>query len=104
MLSNKIISKIKENLLSKFALEKIILFGSQATGNADNKSDIDLIVITELKSDKFFLMSQMRRALLNIDFAFDVLVFTNEEFDRDRKFPGTIASYAVKEGITIYER
>ena len=75
MLTNETKSEIKNRLLEKFALKKIILFGSQARGTADNKSDI----------------------------AFDIIAVTPEEYNRDKNIPGTIARYASKEGIIIYE-
>ncbi len=52
MLSEDLKNQIKERLLSKFNPEKIILFGSQGRGTADKKSDVDLLVISELKEDR----------------------------------------------------
>ena len=45
MLSKELISEIKKRLLSKFDIEKIILFGSQARGSANRYSDVDLLII-----------------------------------------------------------
>ncbi len=104
MLTEQVKNQIKERLLEKFNLEKIILFGSQARGTADDKSDVDLLVISELKEDRFNLMDQMRQLLLPIDYAFDVLILTEAEFEKDKKYPGTVARYATKEGIILYER
>jgi uncharacterized protein len=81
MLNQEIIAKIKERLLSKFSLEKIILFGSQARGTADSKSDIDLLVISEVCKDRYSLMSQMTKELLALDYAFDVIVLSENEFE-----------------------
>ncbi len=46
MISTQLKDEIKRRLLDKFDLKKIILFGSQARGTSDNKSDVDLLVIT----------------------------------------------------------
>ncbi|MHB1686389.1 MAG: nucleotidyltransferase domain-containing protein [Ignavibacteriaceae bacterium] len=97
-------NQIKERLLAKFNPNKIILFGSQARGTADEKSDVDLLVISELKEDRFNLMDQMRQSLLPINHAFDVIILTEAEFEKDKKYPGTVARYATKEGIILYER
>ena len=104
MLTEQIKNQIKERLLEKFNLEKIILFGSQARGTADKKSDVDLLVISELSEDRFNLMDQMRQLLLPINHAFDVIILTEAEFEKDKKYPGTVARYATKEGIIMYER
>ncbi len=104
MLSEIVKDQIKERLLEKFNPDKIILFGSQARGTADNRSDVDLLIKSESTEDKFSLMDQMRHALLPINYAFDVIVLTNAEFEKDKKYPGTVARYATKEGIILYER
>ena len=46
----------------------------------------------------------MRQLLLPINHAFDVIVLTKAEFEKDNKYPGTVARYATKEGIIMYER
>jgi uncharacterized protein len=104
MLTEDIKEQIKERLLAKFNPERIILFGSQARGTADKKSDIDLLIISDFTEDRFKLIRNMRLALLSIDYAFDVIVLTKQEFERDKKYPGNIARYASKEGILLYER
>lgn len=104
MLNDNLKNQIKDRLLARFNPDKIILFGSQARNTADDKSDVDLLVICETKGDKFTLMNHMRFALLPINYAFDVIILTNEEFERDKKYPGTVARYASKEGILLYER
>ncbi|MHB9012120.1 MAG: nucleotidyltransferase family protein, partial [Ignavibacteriaceae bacterium] len=42
MLSEIVKNQIKERLLEKFDPEKIILFGSQSRGTADERSDVDI--------------------------------------------------------------
>jgi predicted nucleotidyltransferase len=96
--------EIKQNLLSKFDLQKIILFGSQARGTADNKSDVDLLIISEFQEDRFNLMDKMRVCLMQLNYAFDVIILSKNEFERDKKYPGTVARYAADEGIILYEQ
>lgn len=103
MLSQEVKIKIKESLVSKFSLEKIILFGSQARGTAHSKSDVDLLVISKVSMDRFTLMNQMTKELLSINYAFDVILLSESEFERDKNIPGTVARYASKEGVVLYE-
>ncbi|MFA6979657.1 MAG: nucleotidyltransferase domain-containing protein [Ignavibacteriaceae bacterium] len=102
MLSSEIISGIKKRILSKYPSEKIILFGSQATGKADTKSDIDLLLVRNSPKNKFKLMDQITSDLLTLNYAFDVIILSLDEFNRDKKYPGTVARYASQEGIVLY--
>src|SRR4030067_251015 len=74
--------------------KKIILFGSQARGTADNRSDIDLLVICPIKGKRHNLMVKMNSILGELDYAFEVVILTSEEFERDSRIPGTIGRYA----------
>jgi predicted nucleotidyltransferase len=103
MISHEILDEIARRIVENFHPEKIILFGSQARGTADNHSDVDLLVISAIKEKRRELMVDMRRVLDKLEYAFDVIVLTREEFERDRKIPGTIGRYASKEGKVIYE-
>jgi predicted nucleotidyltransferase len=104
MLSNQLKSEIKKRLTSKFDLEKIILFGSQARGTANNKSDVDLLLIGEVKYDRYQMMTDILRSLGKMNYAFDVIILTADEFEEHKYIPGTVARYAYKEGKIIYER
>lgn len=95
--------QIKKVLLTNFSAEKIILFGSQARGTADKHSDVDIMIVSKSSKDKFTLASEIRRALINFDYAFDIVTFTLEEYNREKEIPGTVSRYATKEGIVLYE-
>ena len=104
MISDDVLSEIKNRLVSRFHPEKIILFGSQARDAADRRSDIDLLVICPFKGKRRELMVQMDQELSGIEYAFDVVILTPDEFNRDRDIPGTIGRYASHEGKTFYEQ
>lgn len=104
MISDEILLKIKERLVDGFHPEKILLFGSQARGTADKRSDIDILVVCPIKVKRRHLMLEMDRALSGLDNAFDILILTPEEFQRDSRIPGTVGRYAYKEGKVLYER
>jgi predicted nucleotidyltransferase len=104
MISDDVLSEIRERLVSRFHPEKIILFGSQARGTADKRSDVDLLVICRFRCKRRKLMVEMIRSLLELDYAFDVVILRPEEMMQDRDIPGTIGRYAYKEGKTIYEQ
>jgi len=103
MVSPEVLNEAARRLVEKFHPEKIILFGSQARGTADNRSDIDLLVISPIKEKRRKLMIEMLRVLTELKYAFDIIILTREEYERDQKIPGTIGRYASREGKIIYE-
>ena len=95
-----------ERLVAQFQPKRVILFGSQARGAADARSDVDLLVVCSLdtsRGSRRALRVAMDRALRGLDMATDIIVLTPEEFDRDRHIPGTVARPAWREGIVLYE-
>lgn len=103
MISNELIEKVKQRLVGSFHPQRIILFGSRARGTADPRSDVDILVICRFQGKRRQLMLEMNRALSDLEYAFDILISTPEEFQRDRFIPGTISRYAHKEGKVLYE-
>jgi predicted nucleotidyltransferase len=103
MISDKLIDAIRTRLVDAFAPEKIILFGSQARGTADERSDVDILVICPFTGKRRHLMLEMDRALQGLGLARDIMILTPEEFERDRHIPGTIARPAWREGRVLYE-
>jgi predicted nucleotidyltransferase len=95
-----------ERLVAQFQPKRVILFGSQARGTADPRSDVDLLVVCSLDTrlgSRRALMVAMDRTLRGLCVATDIIVLTPEEFDRDRHIPGTVARPAWREGIVLYE-
>jgi len=104
MISNETLLKVRERLVDGFAPSRIIIFGSQARGTADDRSDVDILVVCSFAGKRRHLMLEMDRALSDLDNAFDVLILTPEEFQRDSLIPGTVGRYAYKEGKVLYEQ
>jgi uncharacterized protein len=92
-------------LRAAFAPERIIIFGSQAWGNPDTDSDVDICVVVR-SSDATPLERavQAHRALAAVPFAKDILVQTQAEFDRFSGVQGTLQHRIAHEGQIIYEQ
>ena len=82
---------------------QIILFGSYARGDADDESDLDLLVIERDVPDKAAEYLKVHRAVGSIGVGVDVLVFSQEEFERRSQVPGTLPYWAKKEGKLLYD-
>jgi len=103
MVSDDILNKATDRLVAGFHPQRIILFGSQARGTADEHSDVDLLVVSPVEGSRRALMVAMDRVLKGLGIARDIVVLTPEEFDRDKNIPGTVARPAWLEGKIIYE-
>ena len=103
MVRDEVLNEVKQRLVGGFHPEKIILFDSQARGTADDRSDVDILVVCEVSDGHRLLALEMDRALWGLKLARDIVVLTPEEFERDRHISGTIARLASLEGKVLYE-
>ena len=103
MISDELLHAVKDRLVNGFHPQRINLFGSQARGTADDRSDVDILVICPFEGKRRHLMVEMDRSLRGLNLARDIVILTPEEFERDRYIPGTIARPAWREGKVLYE-
>jgi len=98
----QVIDQMAKRIAEMFHPEKIILFGSMATGEPTADSDVDLLVVVREVDDRRKLRIEMHRAVTGLGLPKDIVVLTTEEFERKRKIPGTIAYPADREGRVLY--
>ena len=104
MVDQSLLAEATQRLVAQFQPERIILFGSQARGTADARSDVDLLVVCPFAGSRRPLMAAMDRALRGLPIATDIVVLTPEEFAESAEIPGTVARPAAREGRVLYER
>ena len=88
--------------LERFNPQKVILFGSYATGKNTEDSDIDFMVIMPFNGRRVKIEVEILKAMDDIRGAKDVVVLTQEEYDSKKKITGTIAYPAEHEGRVLY--
>jgi predicted nucleotidyltransferase len=81
---------------------KVILFGSHARGDADDHSDVDLLVIAVTVSDRYEEMVRLNRVLKGLLMPVDLLVVSEQEFEQRSATPGTVEHTARREGQVLY--
>ena len=81
---------------------KVILFGSHARGEADDHSDVDLLIIEPTVSNRYEEMIRLNRALKGMLMPVDLLVISEQEFEARSRIPGTVEHAARKEGRVLY--
>lgn len=88
----------------KISIERALLFGSAARGEADKDSDIDLIIISEdfKKMDlaqRLIVLSQLRGRNF-INWPMDILGYTADEFEKLSQVSSMFAE-AKRDGVVI---
>jgi predicted nucleotidyltransferase len=97
------LSDVIDRIVSKFQPEKIILFGSWARGEAEQESDLDLLVVLPKVEHKRKAAIEVLKALNGLPISKDVIVTTPQELEERGKVIGDILRPALKEGKVVYE-
>jgi uncharacterized protein len=104
MVAADMILTITERIVRGFDPLRIILFGSQARGDADAHSDVDLLVVLDHVENKRKTRVAIRDALADLPVCKDVVVTTPDEIGRRGDLVATILRPALREGKVLYER
>lgn len=102
-IDDSLVQEIVRRILDVTKPERIILFGSAATGKMTGDSDIDLLVVSPAPSNTIEERVRLRRSLRGLGFPFDVFIIATERFEESKTVFGGIAYPAHKYGRVIYE-
>jgi predicted nucleotidyltransferase len=103
MAPNTAISEMTRLLIDAAKPRRIILFGSQARGDASEDSDIDIMVVERDPPDRLAEMVRLNRVVRPLRIAVDLLVVSEEKFEYWRDTPGNVYFEAASEGRMLYE-
>ena len=104
MTSDAIVETMVDRIVERFHPCRVVLFGSRARGTDTEWSDVDLLVVMDVVTDKRQAAVEMRRALGDMLVSKDIIVTTPGEIARRGDMPGTVLQAALREGKTVYER
>lgn len=90
-------------LKEQYHPERILLFGSLATGNISEWSDIDLVIIKNTPQ-RFLDRTKTVLQLLHPKVGVDILVYTPDEFTRLAEERTFAQNEIMRKGSVIYER
>lgn len=102
--TSEAIAIMVERIAGRFKPEKIILFGSQACGNAGPDSDVDLLVVLAVCKDRKAATVSIMKSLADLPVGKDIVVTTAEELETRGKLASTILYPALREGKVVYAR
>jgi predicted nucleotidyltransferase len=104
--TDEIIQPILEIIIQEASPEKVILFGSRATGKSHPESDFDFMVIVKNIQNEREISRRINRALLDhkISYSVDIIVVSDYTFHKHENSPYFVYHQASQEGKIFYER
>jgi len=98
-----LLSEIVRRVLTVAHPDRIILFGSAATGEMTKDSDIDLLVVAPAPKNRHEERLKIADAIGDIEYPVDVTIIASERFEATKDIIGGIAYPAHKYGRVLYE-
>ena len=102
MIDEKILHEVVERIVAAAKPSRVILFGSYGRGDANEDSDMDLMVIERHVNNPGEEMIRLQEAVGNIGVGVDVMVYSEEEVERRRDWCTSPVYWALREGMTLY--
>lgn len=102
MLTRKQIQKIVDQIVKGYQPEKIILFGSYATGKPNSDSDLDFCIIKQTDKRISERPREVHQLFDPYLWPMDVFVRTPGEFAKRKKVYGTLEYIADTTGKIVY--
>jgi len=98
------INEIVNRIAIRFNPDKIILFGSYASGNPNNDSDLDLLIIKDTNLPRHKRSFDIQKSLIGSMIPMDILVYTTKEFEQEQNEKSSFLFSAIKTSKILYER
>ncbi len=103
VLPTEILNEIVARVCSASSPDRIILFGSAASGQMNRDSDVDLLILTAESRPLRQIQSDVRMALFGLELPVDLVVMRPEQFESSKDVIGGIAYPAAQSGKVVYE-
>ena len=102
------LARMVDAIVDEVSPERVILFGSQARGDQERRSDVDLLVI---QSEPFNTVGKrdaqsvrLSKRLARFPVPSDILLYARDEVDYWRDSLNHVVARALREGKVLYER
>lgn len=104
MISQEKINEVVGRIVKNINPEKIILFGSYAYGNPSEDSDLDILIVKEMKIPRYKRTREVKKHLRGMKIPIDVIVYTKKEIKKWEDTETAFINQAIKQGRVIYEQ
>lgn len=104
MISEKVIREITDIITKEYKPDKIILFGSYASGDSTSESDLDLLIISDREKEKprrkrgLSLLFKLRK----YHFSKDLLIYSKDEIEKWKNVDSAFITEINRNGVVIY--
>ena len=98
-----LLKEVVRRVLAVAKPDRIILFGSAATGQMRKDSDIDILIVEPQEKNYREQSVAITDAIGDVRFAVDVKVISSDQFEATKNIIGGIAFPAHKYGRILYE-
>jgi len=104
-IDDPIVAAMARAIVERWDPLKIILFGSRARGDMRADSDADfLIVVPPALKSRATTVAMLDSLNVEPRYAVDLVLTTPEELEEYGSICGLVYFYALREGLTLYER
>ncbi len=102
-LSSTLSQEIVERIRATAEPEKIILFGSQARGEGNQDSDLDIFIVLDSDLPRYQRAVPFYQALSGLGWAKDIVVYTPAEVAEWQTASCSLVATVLREGQVLYE-
>jgi predicted nucleotidyltransferase len=106
-ISDELIDRMAQRIVREVDPEKIVLFGSWARGEANNESDVDLLVVEREpfgpNRSRRQEAARIWRCLSEFRIPTDILVYSTDELNQWKDSGYHVVAKALREGRVLYE-
>jgi predicted nucleotidyltransferase len=107
-LTAELLKNMADTIAHEVDPERVILFGSHARGEANEHSDVDLLVITSkpfgTQNSRRGMAARLGRSLSRFLMPTDILLYTVEEVEAWQGSRNHVITQALMDGLVLYER
>lgn len=98
------VERLVERVVREYRPERVILFGSYASGNPDEDSDVDLLIVKETSERPFERLKRVERIVRDRSrrVPIDVLVLTPGELDRRLAAGDAFLNEVMRRGVVLH--
>jgi uncharacterized protein len=102
MISKAEIKQITQTIVSSYNPDKIILFGSYASGTATHDSDLDLLIIKDTSLPGYQRSREIQRLFNPYLWPMDIIVYSNSEIEKWKNIKTSFIYEVLNNGIVLY--
>jgi predicted nucleotidyltransferase len=96
------IDEVVGRIVSGYAPERVILFGSYARGTARDDSDVDLLLVKQTSTPRIKRSAEVLKHIRGMTIPVDVVVYTRDELREWANVGTSFAATVLREGRVLY--